>query len=138
MQLTPEFLPVGSIVEYNYNDSINPDWKPVILDALHMIRIFQHWNTYKHHYRPILLTEKILTEWCGASELRGKHDEFGIVFENDGVLLEFGEMLNDGRAVFYYNLPDETAFKCIANIHYIHELQLLCAGLKLPLPIQIK
>lgn len=65
MQLTPEFLPVGSIVEYNYNDSINPDWKPVILDALHMIRIFQHWNTYKHHYRPILLTEKILTEWCG-------------------------------------------------------------------------
>lgn len=138
MNLNPQFLPVGSIVEYNLESIKHPDWSPTRLDAVDLQRLDGDPEAFNIAHRPILLTEKILTEWCGASELRGKHDEFGIVFENDGVLLEFGEMLNDGRAVFYYNLPDETAFKCIANIHYIHELQLLCAGLKLPLPIQIK
>lgn len=138
MNLNPQFLPVGSIVEYNRGSIEKPDWSPTRLDAVDLQRLDGDPEAFNIAHRPILLTEKILTEWCGASELRGKHDEFGIVFENDGVLLEFGEMLNDGRAVFYYNLPDETAFKCIANIHYIHELQLLCAGLKLPLPIQIK
>jgi len=154
MQLTPEFLPVGSIVEYNYNNEFGK--MPVViygtypptpqkeprLDGKWLVDIWVDGTTYItapiDDISPIPLTEKILTDWCGAGKLSGKHDEFGIVFENDGVLLEFGEMLNDGRAVFYYNLPDTTLFKCIVSIHYLHELQLICAALKLALPIQIK
>jgi len=138
MQLTPEFLPVGSIVEYNLHTLDKPDWRPTTLDAVDLQWLDGDPEDFNIAHRPIPITEKILTEWCGAGALSGKHDEFGIVFENDGVLLEFGEMLNDGRAVFYYNLPDTATFKCIANIHYLHDLQLLCAGLKLLLPIQIK
>lgn len=138
MQLTPEFLPVGSIVEYNIGTLKEPEYIPTTLDAVDLQWLDGDPEDFNIAHRPISLSEKILTDWCGAGRLRGKHDEFGIVFENDGVLLEFGEMLNDGRAVFYYNLPDTTLFKCIVSIHYLHELQLICAALKLALPIQIK
>lgn len=138
MNLQPEFLPVGSIVEYNVSEHETPEWSPTKLDAVDLQWLYGDHEEFNIAHRPIPLTPEILTEWCGAGKLSGKNDEFGIVFENDGVLLEFGEMLNDGRPVFYYNLPDETSFKCIANIHHLHELQLLCAALKLALPIQIK
>lgn len=74
-------------------------------------------------FSPIPLKPEIL-EHCGFYKINNKDDEFAFVFKKQGVLIELSEFYTkEGRAVFYYNLPDTINAKCIAYCKYLHELQ---------------
>jgi hypothetical protein len=117
MTLQPNFLPVGSVVEYHLMN--HNRWTPIRLNATDILNLetdSKHFNTF---HRPIKLTPEILTEWCNASnklteQYRIKDRLF--VFR-DGKCFDYGSN---------------------TQLDYLHELQLLFLGMKTVLPITIK
>jgi len=121
MTLTPNFLPVGSIVEYN--------GKPRVITAndIHNCQADNNW--FNNHYRPIPLTPEILTEWCGFE--MWKENIFRKHWGRNGV--EFIVIFPDG--LFYY----ETGNNSHRHIEFLHQLQMGYAfRTQTVLPITIK
>ena len=78
------------------------------------------WIEYEQ-FSPVELTPDIL-EAAGFGV--NKDNSFGYINENEGILIELGDFYeDDGRAVFYYNLPDTDNSTCIAYCKYLHQLQ---------------
>ena len=80
-------------------------------------------DSYTHifDFLPVELTPDIL-EAAGFGV--NKDNSFGYINENEGILIELGDFYeDDGRAVFYYNLPDTDNSTCIAYCKYLHQLQ---------------
>ncbi len=67
MTLQPNFLPVGSIVEYNLGDIYSPEWEVNTIDFEDIRICVENNERFNRNYRPIKLTPEILTEWCNAS-----------------------------------------------------------------------
>ena len=65
MTLTPNFLPVGSVVEYNLGDKDFPNWSPTSLDWQDLKRLDENPGLFNCEHRGIKLTPEILTGWCG-------------------------------------------------------------------------
>ena len=118
MTLTPNFLPVGSVVE---KINISDEWNPFVIDHLNLKLLSTNPSKFNNHYRPIQLTPEILTEWCDAK--RGK------VF-----LLEY----RISNRLFIFR--DGKCFDYGSNVQldYLHELQLLFLGMKQVLTVTIK
>lgn len=75
-----------------------------------------------NNYQPVELTPEIL-EAAGFG-YNGNDKCFGYVNETEEILIELGDYYeDDGRAVFYYNLPDTDNSTCIAYCKYLHQLQ---------------
>ena len=73
------------------------------------------------YLEPVELTPDIL-EAAGFGV--NKDNSFGYINENEGILIELGDFYeDDGRSVFYYNLPDTDNSTCIAYCKYLHQLQ---------------
>lgn len=136
MTLTPNFLPVGSILNYNTDNG----WKPKVLDG-YDIGICELYNDrFNDMFQPIQLTPKILTEWCGFEKIIGTEDEFIFKDEESRMILELTEFYKQGgRGVFYSNYPNLDAHTCIAYVEFLHQLQHLYSALtQTVLPITIK
>ena len=125
MTLTQNFLPVGSIVEYNgmINDIVgiippNPD-KSKRFNNVWVVELSIGVICPLSDIKPIQLTPEILTEWCGAKELNNKH-------------YSIGDRLFVNRDGIYFDYGSDT------KLDYLHELQLLFLGFKTVLPITIK
>jgi len=131
MQLKPEFLPVGSVVEYNIGTIDCPDWQPTKLDWQDLKYLTEQHKDFNEIHRPIPLTEKILTEWCKFQKVKNKID----IFEKGRIRLWLGSR---GQSLVYLIEEDTTTGHYINSIEYLHELQLLFLAHKQPLPIQIK
>jgi len=135
MQLIPEFLPVGSIVEYNI--MIHNRWMPVRLNATDILQCESDSKHFNKFHRPIPLTEKILTEWCNM-RLERKQLSLNV----GGELFEYA-ISSDNFCIYYSKLKGWTLDSRVTQntvfIQYLHELQLCYLGTMLkPLPIQIK
>lgn len=65
MTLTPNFLPVGSVVEYNIGTTDKPEWSATTLDAVDLQWLDGDPEEFNIAHRPIPLTPEILMEWCG-------------------------------------------------------------------------
>ena len=111
MTLTPNFLPVGSVVEYN--------GKPRVITAndIHNCQADNNW--FNNHYRPIPLTPKILTEWCDASN-------------------KLTEQYRIGNRLFIFRGDKCFDYGSSVQLDYLHELQLLFLGMKQVLTVTIK
>ena len=142
--IQPQFITVGSIVEYNgmISDVVGiipprPD-KSKRFNNVWVVELGIGVICPLSDIRPIALTEKILTEWCGF--VNKGNDEFMFRDEESRMVLEFTELyLKCGRGVFYSNYPVLEPHTCIANIEYLHQLQHLYSALTQTfLPIQIK
>ena len=127
MTLTPNFLPVGSIVQRNgipctvqiaSNDSISTNLSSGLLKE----------------FSGIQLTPEILTEWCNM-KLERKQLSLNI----GGELMDYA---TDGKMCIYYSKKgwtlDSIVNKDTVYFQYLHELQLLFLGMKQVLPITIK
>ena len=155
MTLTPNFLPVGSIVEYDYKNELGK--MPVVVYGIHpptpqkeprldgkwLVDIWVDGTTYIttpiDDISPIPLTPEILTEWCnfcvkdmGSSRLFYigvnpiTHD-----YLFDLTWLDKPELINSPNAPFYRNGAH--------HIYFLHQLQHLYSALtQTVLPITIK
>ena len=135
MTLTPNFLPVGSIVEYNYKNELGK--MPVVVYGIHpptpqkdtrldgkwLVDIWVDGTTYIttpiDDISPIPLTPEILTEWCSFKKVEENQYRLGfkLLVNRDGKWFDYGSNV---------------------QIDYLHELQLLFAAHKTVLPITIK
>ena len=140
MTLQPNFLPVGSIVEYNLGDKDFPNWSPTSLDWQDLKRLDENPGLFNCEHRGIQLTPEILTEWCGFEKIIGTEDEFIFKDEESRMILELTEFYKQGgRGVFYSNYPNLDAHTCIAYVEFLHQLQHLYSALtQTVLPITIK
>jgi hypothetical protein len=129
MTLKPQFLPVGSIVEYNISEHETPEWTPTILDAVDLQWLNGDSDGFNLWHRPIPLTPEILVEWCGFEKCTEWDNTFNTRIE---VLNGFKNISIDIRA----NVLEIDSSEVV--IHYLHELQLLFLGFKTVLPITIK
>jgi len=96
-----------------------------VIDAIEENRVSLLYS--KFPYTPINLIEPVeltpdILEAAGFGV--NKDNSFGYINENEGILIELGDFYeDDGRAVFYYNLPDTDNSTCIAYCKYLHQLQ---------------
>ncbi len=125
MILQPNFLPVGSVVEYNgmINDIVGivppkPD-KSKRFNNAWVVELSIGVICPLSDISPIALTPEILTEWCNASEV--KPNQYRI-----------GERLIVVRHGDYFDYGSNT------QLDYLHELQLLFLGMKQVLTVKIK
>ena len=132
MTLQPNFLPVGSVVEYHLMN--HNRWTPIRLNATDILNLetdSKHFNTF---HRPIKLTPEILTEWCNM-KLERKQLSLNI----GGELMDYA---TDGKMCIYCSKKgwtlDSIVSKDTVYFQYLHELQLLFLGMKQVLPITIK
>jgi len=132
MQLKPEFLPVGSIVEYNIESINHPEWVPTKLDAVDLQWLDGDPEAFNIAHRPIPLTEKILTEWCGFEVCDEEKSGHLYWHKNNKAICCYWDGV---QWCFKYGYDADLVF---AACEYLHEVQLLFAGMKQPLPIQIK
>ena len=124
MTLQPNFLPVGSIVEYNLGDKDFPNWSPTSLDWQDLKRLDENPGLFNCEHRGIKLTPEILTEWCGFETLQ------------DGW---FGFNVNN-ETVATWNIYDKCfrLYGSKVDIEFLHELQLLFLRMKTVLTATIK
>ena len=101
---------------------------PIELRLNNIVRIDSIITTVSHimgdedYFEPVELTPEIL-EAAGFG-YNGNDKCFGYVNETEGILIELGDYYeDDGRAVFYYNLPDIDNSTCIAYCKHLHQLQ---------------
>ena len=157
MTLTPNFLPVGSIVEYDYKNELGK--MPVVVYGIHpptpqkeprldgkwLVDIWVDGTTYTttpiDDISPIPLTPEILTEWCGfekESDMSEKDATWTIKYvgftcvhdERD----EIGIFANGGNS-FTVLFNEQT----LTVITHLHQLQHLYSALtQTVLPITIK
>ena len=129
MTLQPNFLPVGSVVEYNKGTETKENWKPIIICIADLDWIDGDPDEFNKHHRPIPLTPEILTEWCGFE--MWKENIFRKHWGRNGV--EFIVIFPDG--LFYY----ETGNNSHRHIEFLHQLQMGYAfRTQTVLPITIK
>jgi len=130
MTLTPNFLPVGSIVEYNgmINDIVGiippkPD-KSKRFNNVWAVELSIGVICPLSDIEPVPLTPEILTEWCGFEPAV---DSFGGLLSPE---------FNRGRI----RIHDNKWYNGIEYIQldYLHELQLLFLGMKQVLTVTIK
>ncbi len=135
MTLTPNFLPVGSIVEYNGAPCI-------VIEILRNNCIATVGNSgHISEFNGIPLTPEILTEWCNAKKW-GRDDMPRTISYDFGFIQIFPANSFcdfEGYGFMHYK-PNENELTESARvvIHYLHELQLLFLGFKTVLPITIK
>lgn len=121
MNLQPEFLPVGSIVEYNIGELATPEWSPTKLDAVDLQWLDGDADEFNRCHRPIPLTPEILTEWCGFEKVNSTWYRLGNLAINISFDLEWCQNWIGIR------------------LEYLHQLQHLYSALtQTVLPIQIK
>ena len=115
MTLTPQFLTVGSIVEYN--------GRPIAIQTSDIIKCESNTALFNVYYKPIPLTPEILTEWCNWKTVAGVTSFSNGYYE---VYMENGRMYLDveGQAL-------------TLDMLFLHELQLLFLGFKTLLPITL-
>jgi len=65
MTLTPNFLPVGSVVEYNIGTLKEHEYIPTTLDSVDLQSLEADPEDFNYWHKPIALTPEILTGWCG-------------------------------------------------------------------------
>lgn len=122
MPLKPQFLPVGSIVEYN--------GAPCIVQSISNNIITTVGNSaHISEFNGIPLTPEILTEWCGFANSK-EYDKY-YIFGKDIAI----SMADDKIRVIKGNFVCQLV---IAEIEYLHELQLLFLGFKQVLTVKIK
>ena len=126
MTLTPQFLTVGSIVEYNIGTLKEPEYISTTLDAVDLQSLEADPEDFNYWHRPIELTPEILTEWCGFERFEHTYHLNGFNID-----LKFQYCMIDGDGYCVYERYCEP-------IQYLHELQLLFLGFKTVLPITIK
>ncbi len=147
MTLTPNFLPVGSIVEYDYKNELGK--MPVVVYGIHpptpqkeprldgkwLVDIWVDGTTYIttpiDDISPIPLTPEILTEWCGFE------DTNGYLYKRD---INSQTILNWDEETGLYLVDDEdNDLKEFDGIQFLHQLQHLYSALtQTVLPITIK
>jgi len=127
MTLQPNFLPVGSVVEYNgmINDIVGiippkPD-KSKRFNNVWVVELSIGVICPLSDIEPVPLTPEILTEWCGAK--RGK------VF-----LSEY----RVGNRLFIFRGDKCFDYGSSVQLDYLHELQLLFLAMKQVLTVTIK
>ena len=128
MTLQPNFLPVGSVVEYNIGRCDDEYYKPIVITESEIKECCELNEIFNQYYRPIKLTPEILTEWCGA-EFNHK------VRKNNFYSLGDFYVMFDGKKIYFYANHISVHF---CELTYLHELQLLFLGMKQVLPITIK
>ena len=125
MTLTPNFLPVGSIVEYNIGEHDTPEWEVNTIDFEDIRICVENNERFNRNYRPIPLTPEILTEWCGFEKVSN------FEYFKSGITLKA-----DSNGIFYD--VHGNGMKILVFEH-LHELQLFYSALtQTVLPIQIK
>lgn len=117
MPLNAQFLPVGSIVEYNIGTTDKPEWSATTLDAVDLQWLDGDPIEFNIAHRPIPLTPEILTEWC---EFEKDGDDY-ILDINSALFVSY----NDDDFVHLKSNNLET----IASIQYLHQLQHLYSAL---------
>jgi hypothetical protein len=136
MTLTPNFLPVGSVVEYNIGTTDKPEWSATVLDCQDLDWLVRSKDDFNLSHRPVPLTPEILTEWCKWEEMYKSSMHLTLEFE-----------IKEGEWVYYYEwYNDDGSIKkkyiqlkgIELDILFLHELQLLFLGMKQVLPITIK
>jgi hypothetical protein len=137
MTLKPNFIPIGSIVEYNgmINDIVGiippkPDKSKRFSDVW-VVELSIGVICPLSDIKPIPLTPEILTEWCGFEKVMNKID----IFEKGRVRIWVGSR---GQSSAYWIEEDTTNGHYLGCYEFLHELQLLFLGFKTVLPITIK
>ena len=118
--IQPNDLRIGNIVSLKngYNTEL-PKYGKVTQVYMNGFTVDYHWPD--EWFEPVELTPDIL-EAAGFGV--NKDNSFGYINENEGILIELGDFYeDDGRAVFYYNLPDTDNSTCIAYCKYLQQLQ---------------
>lgn len=123
MTLTPNFLPVGSLIQINLGSQNFTDCEVKIVDWYVLKQCQQDNDLFNTTHRPIPLTPEILTEWCNA-----KKDSF-LVGQHQWRINDRLFVIRDGKICDYGSS---------VQLDYLHELQLLFLGFKTVLPITIK
>jgi len=135
MTLQPNFLPVGSVVEYNIGTTDKPEWSATVLDCQDLDWLVRSKDDFNLSHRPVPLTPEILTEWCNM-KLERKQLSLNI----GGELMDYA---TDGKMCIYYSKKgwtlDSIVNKDTVYFQYLHELQLAYSALtQTVLPITIK
>ena len=134
MTLQPNFLPVGSVVEYNIGTTDKPEWSATVLDCQDLDWLVRSKDDFNLSHRPVPLTPEILTEWCNM-KLERKQLSINI----GGELMDYA---TDGKMCIYCSKKgwtlDSIVNKNTVYFHYLHELQLLFLGMKQVLTVTIK
>jgi len=121
MTLQPNFLPVGSVVEYNIGTTDKPEWSATVLDCQDLDWLVRSKDDFNLSHRPVPLTPEILTEWCAAK--RGK------VFLSEYRIGNRLFIIRDGKCFDYGSN---------VQLDYLHELQNLFLGMKQVLTVTTK
>jgi len=134
MTLQPNFLPVGSVVEYNIGRCDDEYYKPIVITESEIKECCELNEIFNQYYRPVKLTPEILTEWCNM-KLERKQLSLNI----GGELMDYA---TDGKMCIYYSKKgwtlDSIVNKDTVYFQYLHELQLLFLGMKQVLTVTIK
>lgn len=122
MTLKPEFLPAGSIVQLK-------DGTPVTINWIDLKYLTDMPDKFNDNFKPIELTPEILKDWCGFLN-DSSYDKYYIFGKDIAISMADGKI----RVI-------KGNFVCqlvIAEIDFLHELQLLFLGFKTVLPVTIK
>jgi len=121
--IDPKELMIGNIVK---NPRYFKEWGQHLYQTVECICGIdistnkEDWDA--DYLEPVELTPEIL-EAAGFG-YNGNDKCFGYVNETEGILIELGDYYeDDGRAVFYYNLPYIDNSTCIAYCKHLHQLQ---------------
>jgi hypothetical protein len=135
MTLKPNFIPIGSIVEYNgmINDIVGiippkPDKSKRFSDVW-VVELSIGVICPLSDIKPIQLTPEILVEWCGFvyhHDTPHPNKVYRKVLDEYNLDLELISNFFFGGSMYD------------VKIEYLHELQLLFLGFKTVLPITIK
>jgi len=113
MTLTPEFLPVGSIV--------NKNGIPHIITAENIKLCEFAPRSFNLAFKPIELTPEILTEWCGAKEKY--KDWFNLGFLTLGYITR-DDVFQMEVLMPTFNKTGESPYNTkIVDIPYLHTIQ---------------
>lgn len=128
MTLTPNFLPVGSIVEYNISEHETPEWTPTTLDAVDLQWLDGDSDEFNRCHRGIQLTPEILVEWCGFEKEKNESVD---CFINGNILIR---VFKDR-----FNVIAPNSNVNLTEIPPLHIFQMLYSALtQTVLPITIK
>ena len=90
-----EIIATVSIVEFNIGGTENPDWQPTVLDCQDLDWLIRSSDDFNLCHRPILLTEKILTEWCGLRKYLFNQYRIG----DRLIVIRYGKFVDYGSSV---------------------------------------
>jgi len=134
--IQPNELQIGSMFEYNVGDKDFPKWELRMID-LDNIRECIEIDDF-HSYRGIPLTEKILTEWCGATVTKNSGFNADVYYLNGLEISLFKSFTSDDFALTSWDIRNPLDGKTLW-IESLHHLQRLILALtNQPLKIELK